>query len=273
MEVGSKTYWTDASAVVADAEFQELIPPLSASEQELLIAVLHREGCREPLIVWPCRGRKILVAGYHYYSLLRRFALPFQALDREFPTRAAARMYVIQNLLAGLNLSPLAVSYLRGLRYQGEKQPEGGDRRGDVPRGKTAEALAEIFHVSPRTIRYDALVTEAVDHIASQCGKEARQLLLARDARLRRGTLLALAGLSVDRQRAVMSRWYVEGKLSRPKIGDGDKSTLTLPRPPAQFAAALRRRVGPERVKDYLTALEEVCTTEAMAATSFANEE
>ena len=55
-----KTYWTDAAAVVADPEFQELIPPLSASEQELLVAVLHQEGCRKPLIVWPCGGRKIL---------------------------------------------------------------------------------------------------------------------------------------------------------------------------------------------------------------------
>ena len=37
-----------------DSEFQALIPPLSAEERAQLEANLLADGCRDPLVVWPC---------------------------------------------------------------------------------------------------------------------------------------------------------------------------------------------------------------------------
>src|SRR6202011_1417517 len=97
--------------------------------------------------VWPRQGRLILLVGYPQYRYLKRFPGPCGVIEKQLESREEARRFIIQDQLARRNLTPLAVSYLRGLTYAELKQTRGGDRRSQqaVGRvsGKTAAALAE----------------------------------------------------------------------------------------------------------------------------------
>ena len=69
------------------------------------------------------------------------------------------------------NLHPDQVSYLRGKRYNGEKQAHGGQVPGSSScqsdnSAKTHEQLAEEYKVSPRTIARDGQFAAAVDSLA-----------------------------------------------------------------------------------------------------------
>src|SRR5207302_6982260 len=98
-------------------------------------AALFQDGGREPLVVWPYRGLKILVAGYDVYPLVRMHRLPCRVVEKPFADRSQARSFRVKDLLRR-NLSPLWVSYLRGLRCLEQALPAGGDRR-------SARALSE----------------------------------------------------------------------------------------------------------------------------------
>jgi hypothetical protein len=127
-----------AADITLDDEFADLLPPLAPEERAQLESGLFVHGCREPLVVWRCQGRRILLTGYEQFRLLRVYDLPFRVLDKEFATRAEACLFIIKDQLARRNLSPLGVSYLRGLRYQAEKRPHGGDRRSPAARRPAA---------------------------------------------------------------------------------------------------------------------------------------
>jgi hypothetical protein len=159
---------------------------------------------------------------------------------------------VIREHLRRHYIGPQAASYLRGSRYEASKQPNGGDRRSaHAPMtvgGKTAEALAEIFGVSPATIRRDAEVADAVDRIAEARGAEMRPLLLRRDTPLTRGRLLALADLPEKEQRDALFAMDINKRLPRGWRGEGESATITLPREAQAMATALLRRLPSEEI-------------------------
>lgn len=83
--------------------------------------------------------------------------------------------WIINNQLGKRNVTPEQASYLRGRKYNREKQAHGGQipgtREQNVPSIKdTAEALAEHFKVSDMTIKRDGQFAEAVDKIAETVG-------------------------------------------------------------------------------------------------------
>jgi len=243
-----------APSIVLDAEFRDLVPGPAPEEQALIERRLHREGCHEPLIVWPCLGRLILLVGYELFPTLRVYRMPFRVIEKTFATRADAKMFVITSALARPNRTALAISYLRGLRYQAEKQRHGGNHRNVEARGpfamrKTAAALAEVYHVSPATILRDAQVTAAVLRIAANFETDVKPALLSRAAGLSRGRLLHLAGLPVEEQRRVVGELMVTGKLSRSWGSRTLRATITLPRDLATMARAIFRRFGPEHAR------------------------
>src|SRR5205823_7104883 len=113
--------------------------------------------------------------------------------------------------------------------------------------GKTAEALAELFNVSPATIRLDAEVTAAVLKIAANFETDVKPVLLGRSTRLSRGALLRLAQLPVEELRKVVSELLVRGRLRRLSAVSGDvKTTITVPRDPATMPPAILRKIGVE---------------------------
>jgi hypothetical protein len=244
------SYTVDPADVVLDAEFERLIPGPGPQEQAVLTGALHNHGAWEPLVVWPCRGRLVLLVGYEAFPTIRLYRLPCRVVYRSFPGRAEARMFIIRHHMARQYLTPLAVSYLRGLQYIGQRQAHGGDRRSRRAQnggltGKTAEALGELFNVSPATIRLDAEIATAVLEIAAHFRTDVKPVLLGRSARLSRGALLRLAQLPLAQLRRLVGELLVRGQLSRPSSdGGGPKTTITVPRDPARMPEAILRKIG-----------------------------
>jgi hypothetical protein len=97
-------------------------------------ATLLRQGCPETFYVWAHGPAKILLTGYAWYPLLKRWKTPFRVILKEFGSAREAHLFVVRSLVAGHTLGRLELSYLRGLRYLAEKLPHGGDRRSAAAR-------------------------------------------------------------------------------------------------------------------------------------------
>lgn len=154
------------SAFVIDAEFRNLIPPLSNEERELLEKNLRLDGCRDPLVIW----NGLLLDGHNRYEICQRLNIPFKVIAANLANRQAAINWIIDNQLGRRNLHPDQASYLRGKRYNGEKQGKGGDRKSidqnDLLPEPTADRLAAEYKVSAPTIKRDGQYAAAVDKLA-----------------------------------------------------------------------------------------------------------
>ena len=116
---------------------------------------------------------------------------------------------------------------------------------------KTAQALAEVFYVSARTIRRDGMLARAVERLAAIVGPEIKPRLLSRESRLTREAILDLARLPKKEQTDLAMRLLLEGKLPKNWRSDGESETITLPREAEPMAEALLHRRGREWVEDF----------------------
>ena len=86
--------------LTVDPEFHALIPPLSADERTALEASLLAEGCRDALVVW----NGVILDGHNRYEICQAHSIPFETVARDFETRDAAKLWIIDNQLARRNL-------------------------------------------------------------------------------------------------------------------------------------------------------------------------
>ncbi len=86
--------------LTVDPEFHALIPPLSADERAALKASLLSEGCRDALVVW----NGVILDGHNRYEICLAHDIPFETVARDFETRDAAKLWIIDNQLARRNL-------------------------------------------------------------------------------------------------------------------------------------------------------------------------
>ncbi len=118
-------------------ELRDLIPPLQAEESNQLEKNILAEGCREALLIWQTTADVldtnskqtsavyILVDGHNRYGICLKHKLNFKIHLISFDSLKEVRDYMIDNQLGRRNLIPEQASYLRGLRYNTEKQEKG----------------------------------------------------------------------------------------------------------------------------------------------------
>jgi len=81
--------------IVIDAEFASLLPELAADEREKLEQlIVDHGGARDPLVVWPSKGKMTLVDGHNRYEICTRLGLPFDVVEKKFASRAEARVWM-----------------------------------------------------------------------------------------------------------------------------------------------------------------------------------
>ena len=242
--------------VKIDREFTSLIPPPSPDERELLKDSLAEEGLRDPLVVW--EEKHILLDGHNRLGLCKELSIEPRFTYRSFPSREAARDFILHNQLSRRNLSPEAASYLRGKRYQ-EQRHQGVKTESalgqDEPK-RLSQELADEYKVGEKTIRRDAKFCEAVDAIVSHCGDETRPLLLSRQVRVSRGQVAKIAGLTPSQQKRTMQFLADNGRLPRKPRGEGAGTTITLPREPEALAEKLFNQLGKKGTARVLKFLE-----------------
>jgi hypothetical protein len=118
-------------------ELRDLIPPLQEEESNQLEKNILTEGCREALLIWQTTANVldtnstqmsavyILVDGHNRYGICLKHKLNFKIHLIPFDSLKDVRDYMIDNQLGRRNLIPEQASYLRGLRYNTEKQEKG----------------------------------------------------------------------------------------------------------------------------------------------------
>jgi len=259
----------ESDNVNIDKELEALIPPLSPSELLDLHRSLDEEkGCRDVLIVW--QGHDTLVDGHNRLRYCREKGYPFPVVEKEFASREAIKTYIISTQLGRRNLSPAAESYLRGKRYlEAKKQGARSDKTsGQSDQKTTAEKLGDEFKVGEKTIRRDARFAEAVDQIVQNCGQGARNLILAREAGLTRGSVLRLAKLKPEDQKKYLDTLKETGKRPRkPRKGSKRIERITLPAQPKAFVQALLKQLDQKEIAEISQSLAEAIERQGQETT------
>jgi hypothetical protein len=259
--------WVDAAWITLDDELGAMLPRPCNPEGFPGECPPAKSAAAQPFLIWPVDGYLILLIGYERFPSDRFARVP--VVEKLLGDRTEARLFILSHYLAQANPSELAISYVCGLEYAATKLPPARPRKSlsragrrfllpseaglpVSPTGKTAQALGEIFGVSPATVRRNADITLAVHSIMDACGQDPQQtksLLLSRRARLTREGLLALAKLPAERQRDCVFQLRIHGKLPRNWQTPGPSRTITLPRQLPELADALLRKFGPEQAE------------------------
>jgi hypothetical protein len=193
--------------VLIDEEIDALIPRLSPEELAQLEQNILAEGCRDKLVVWDDGRHRRLLDGHNRLAICKRHGLGYEVDVVALPDREAAILWVLKHQLGRRNLSPEALSYLRGRLYIGAKRQ---GARTDLTSGQSAQKsttagqLAAQHKVDEKTIRRDAKFAEEIDQLAAEHGEQIKKEVLARDARITRKDVRQLLALSpLTRERVI----------------------------------------------------------------------
>lgn len=187
--------------VIIDGGFREMLPALDEETYRLLEENLIQHGCLSPLVVW----QGVLVDGHNRYEICKKHDIPFATVEKEFGSREEALIWIISNQVARRNLSPMQLSYFRGLHYTAEKKiktnaggknqhSEVGGQKDHQP--KTVNRLAKQYNVSPKTIWRDSKVAAALDAIGA-ASPSAKTKVLSGEANFGKTKLGGLPAMSV----------------------------------------------------------------------------
>ena len=160
-----------------DPEFQDMIPPLTEEEREMLESSILKEGCETPLAIW----NGVIVDGHNRYEICQKHSIPFAVLEKEFASREEALLWIIRNQLGRRNLN----SFQRGelvLKFEPLLKAQAKERQGrrsdihDIPKnsaessedGESRNKLAKIAGVSHDTMKKVKKLTESADEEAKR---------------------------------------------------------------------------------------------------------
>lgn len=165
-----------------DDEFQSLIPSLSYDEYERLEKSIVAEGVRNPIITW----NGTIIDGHNRYAICKKHGIGFRTTEREFESRDAAKIWIIENQFGRRNLSKYDRSVLalqlEPLYAAEAKRRQQGGQGGILLRQKSDEAnpirtdeqLAQLAGTSRDTIRKVKVIeTEAAK--GNETAIEARE--------------------------------------------------------------------------------------------------
>jgi hypothetical protein len=140
-----------------------------------------------------------------------------------FASQEEAINWMIATQLGRRNLTSGQKSYLRGKRYNLEKQKEGAPQGNQnaaeqltenrsVVSASTRERLADEYGVAPSTIQADAAFADAVDTLEDQVRADIRETILKRQ---RNGTGATTKKQAVTAAKAVKARTVGMSKLQK----------------------------------------------------------
>lgn len=197
-------------AINIDSEFKTLIPPLTDDEYKRLEQSILDEGLREPIITW----NGTIIDGHNRYSICTKHGLQCPYTEREFESRDAAKIWIIENQFGRRNLSkydrgvlalklePLyaAESKRRQKLSQGRgvKGSQNSDNLNEPIR--TDEQLAKLAGMSRDTIRKVKVIEQEAEK-GNETAIKARDELTSGNKNSIHGAFLMVAGKQQPRKR------------------------------------------------------------------------
>jgi hypothetical protein len=221
--------------IVILAELQAFIPPLLEEEYKQLEKNILLHGCQTPLQVWqtpkknlqldytdPDELAYVLIDGHNRHRICIQHNRPFEVYILSFASMKEAKDYMIDLQLGRRNLSGSQASYLRGLRYNNEKNDKNSNLKAISPKGQndpsvistvedheitelemailpkgqndpsgvsTADRLAKEYNVSPKTIKRDAEFAKGLDKLTP----DLRQSILSGQTKVDKNVIRKLS--------------------------------------------------------------------------------
>ena len=174
--------------IVVLEELENYIPALAKEELEGLEKSIIENGCRGPLIVWRAKRNMvykedkldetpvyILIDGHNRYKICNKNNISFSIDLMDFKDIDAVKDFMIDLQVNRRNVTKQQASYLRGVRYNREKQINWSKKKLPNESKRTSEILAEQFKVSPMTIVRDGKYAQSLDLLPET---EKREILI-----------------------------------------------------------------------------------------------
>jgi len=195
--------------IILDAEFQFLLPPLDEQTFRDLEAAIIKHGCLMPLVLWQNR----LIDGYNRYKICKEHNIPFDTIEMEFNSREEVKIWMIRNQTDRRNLTPMQLSYFRGLHYNAEKKIQGtsnqyvqkSEKAQNEPfhSGSTSSRLAEEYNVSRNTIKRNSRLAAGLTSIG-KVNHDIKTKIITGKIRVGKNWLESLANASEQEIRAAV---------------------------------------------------------------------
>lgn len=198
--------------IEVDKEFQSIIPAMTTEEYQGLEAMIIKEGCRDPLVLWKTGdGRNILIGGHNRYKICKKHEIAYSVVQKHFTSRADALDWIIDDQLGRRNLTPEQKAYLFGKKYEQEKKNSSENlKQGGISpiahselSGETAEKIAKQHKVSRETVKRAGKFASAVDAITENVDSGFRSKVLNREIKASQADVVNLAKLPVEKQKEI----------------------------------------------------------------------
>ena len=260
--------------IIIDEDIKCLMPTLDKETYALLEENIIENGCRDALTLWD----GILIDGYNRYKICTEHGIPFSTKNKEFDSRARAIIWVIANQISRRNLTPIQLSYYRGLHYQNDRklvtnadgknqyseEKEVESQNETQPKAlSTASRLSDIYKVARATILRDSEISKAIDAIGEN-SPEAKQKILSGEATLTKKHLQELAKGEDENVTAIASE-IAEGTYAKRKPATpADKQGGGASGPPDKNALPLKPAID-QSVKDFQSDLRKLTSSDDAA--------
>lgn len=222
-----------------DPEIEGFITPLQLDQLKQLELNILQDGCRDPLIVWKAGRKNILIDGHNRYKICKKHNIQYKTIELEYNNIEDVKLWLITNQIGRRNLSPLQLSYLRGLKYNRIKKKLGGYKN-IISKGKINDPsslkLAKEFQVSESTVKRDASFAKGIDFIGEHNPEVKKEILLGLVS-FKKGDILFLSNNEIQKKiRKIINEKDLKTKISKIRNSllkniESDLKNLELPKP------------------------------------------
>lgn len=144
-----------------DKQLQELLPPLSQEEYNLLEENIKANGCIDPIAIWTDTETNItyIIDGHNRYSICTKYNLDFKTIKMNFESKNDTIKWMIDTQLGRRNLSLIqriivVEKYREKLKEVAKKNQRSGIKTMEAIR--TSRVLADMAYVGSGTMaRYE----------------------------------------------------------------------------------------------------------------------
>ena len=96
-----------------DEEFMSLLPTLDTETYARLEDNMRKYGCRAAIVLW----NDVIIDGHNKYAICTKHKIPYKTVRMEFCCREEALIWIIKTQVSRRHLTPMQMSYYRGLHY------------------------------------------------------------------------------------------------------------------------------------------------------------
>ena len=201
--------------IILDDQFQFLLPELDEETYRNLEASILEHGLLFPLVLW----NGVLIDGYNRYKICLEHDIPITTINMEFDSREDVVIWIIENQISRRNLTPMQLSYFRGLHYNADKNVHGDIKRvsrsganalnnasshfENLRTGSTARRLSEHYNVSQNTIIRNSKLAAGLTAIG-EINSDVKRQILSGGVRVGKNRLESLASASTDKIEALV---------------------------------------------------------------------